>query len=156
MFMMKGPHEEESTVSEWATRWGKGLLTVCQNSSLLTLVHICKSGWPSPLSVFDEYLPWVEDPFISVFYHKKGACIKGEPGELQDREDPLAWDSGVSFLLLSIREDVQVLSSACPVPRASGLPNRTGRAVRYYENKKKYIVIIIGFVLFCFCPVNLR
>lgn len=24
MFMMKGPHEEESTVSEWATRWGGG------------------------------------------------------------------------------------------------------------------------------------
>lgn len=35
------------------------------------------------------------------------------------------------------------------MPPARGLlPNRNFIAVRYYENKKKYIVIIIGFVFF--------
>lgn len=34
---------------------GEGLPAVCQNSSLLTLVHACKSSWPSPLSVLAEY-----------------------------------------------------------------------------------------------------
>lgn len=34
---------------------GEGLPAVCQNSSLLTLVHACKSSWPSTLPVLAEY-----------------------------------------------------------------------------------------------------
>lgn len=155
MFMIKGPHEEESPVSEWATRWGKGLLTVCQNSSLLTLVHICKSGWPRPLSVFDEYLPWVEGPFITVFYHKKGACVKGEPGDLQDREDPWPETLGSAFSCFLSRRmsSPYLLPALCLVPAAF----QTEPVELWGIMKtKKNIVIIIGFVLFCFCPVNLR
>lgn len=58
-----GPHEEESPGAPrrgkscfWMRyEMGEGLPAVCQNSSLLTLVHACKSSWPSPLSVLAEY-----------------------------------------------------------------------------------------------------
>lgn len=99
---------------------GEGLLTACQNSSLLILVYAYQSGWPSPLSEFAEFLPCVEGPFSVFFYHKEGAWVKGEPGDLRDRK--YAWPetlgSDLSCFLPRRMPSSRFLPVLCLLPAA--------------------------------------